>query len=364
MSYHALVVDDDPDIIEDVKDRLEGMGHTCDTVMCQTDARECLKSKGFSYVLLDLEIPVRYGRPARIPNGQNLLAEIRTMRGLEGLPVIVMTAHGLDGPDLAVEIMRDGHATDFVKKPFPSKGETLEKRIHDALARAGRTRLGGAKHSKVVTKEAEPLPFEAGVLTFNATHVELEGVKICGDAESSRIRKILDELRLKDARGRLVAHSGKILAAKIGCTERGQNGVSEAVRDFRKHVTEVMRKEANVAVGPRDVIESKGRGYRLSDKISIGTGNDPNGGPRKDRGHDPDDPNTDPVNDPDGDSLNARQEWFLGQIRAGKHLQIGDLMKQFPRSKSTAKRDLSDLRRRGLAEFEGSPRTGFWRPKR
>jgi FKBP-type peptidyl-prolyl cis-trans isomerase 2 len=40
------------------------------------------------------------------------------------------------------------------------------------------------------------------------------------------------------------------------------------------------------------------------------------------------------------------------------------LVKQFPRSKTTAKRDLADLRRRGLIEFDGSARTGFWRPKR
>ncbi|GEM_PF-313519 len=307
-----------------------------------------------AYVLLDLEIPVRCGRPARIPNGQNLLEEIRSMSGLENLPVIVMTAHGLDGPDLAVEVMRGGLATDFIRKPFPPKGDTLEKRIKDALARAGRTRPGGAKHSKA-TPRTEPKPFEAGVLAFHATHVELEGIKVCGDAESGRIRKILDELRHLDARGRFVAHGGGSLAKKIGCEDRGQNGIAEAVRDFRKHVSEVMLEEANVAVGPRDVIESKGRGYRLSGRISIGTGNDP----KRDRDH----ASGDPVNDPNGDPLNERQEWVLAQLKEGKQLRIDHLANQFPRSKTTAKRDLTDLRRRGLIEFEGSPRTGYWRRK-
>lgn len=355
MSYHALVIDDDPAIIEDLKERLESLGHTCDTVNCQTKARELLQTKAYAYVLLDLEIPVRYGRPARIPNGQNLLEEIRQMKGLENLPVIVMTAHGLDGPDLAVEVMRDGHATDFVRKPFPSKGETLEKRIKDALARTGRTRPGGAKHSKAAPKGTEPQPFEAGVLTFHETHVELEDIKICGDAESGRIRKILDELRHKDSRGRPIAYGGAALAKKVGCDYRGQNGIAEAVRDFRAKTAKLMLGEVNVVLEKNDVIQSKGQGYRLSGKITVQEGHDP----KRDRDH----AAGDPINDPDGDPLNERQEWVLTQLKGGKQLQIDHLAKQFPRSKTTTKRDLTDLRRRGLIEFEGSPRTGHWRLK-
>jgi DNA-binding response OmpR family regulator len=342
------------------------MGHTCDDARCQTSARKRLETGAYSYVLLDLQIPVRYGRKPLIQNGQNLLEEIRRKPGLEDLPVLVMTAHGLEGPDLAVEVMRDGRATDFIKKPFPSKGDTLEKRIKSALAKAGRARPGASKRSVAAARAAEPQTFEAGEMVFYPSRVELEGVKICGEPDSRR-RKILNELRRRDARNRFIAYGGEELAEKIGCRDRGQNGVAEAVRDFRKHVTEVMRDEANLVVEPRDVVESGGRGYRFTEKITVKDGDDPASGPRPDRGHDadgPDDTENDPVNDPDGGSLNERQEWVLEQLKAGKHLRIGELMKRFPRSKTTAKRDLADLRHRGLIEFDGSARTGFWRAKR
>lgn len=355
MSYHALVIDDDPDILEDVKDRLESLGHTCDIVSCQTKAREHLKAKEYSYVLLDLQIPIRYGRKSLIQNGQNLLEEIRKMEGLDGIPVIVMTAHGLDGPDLAVEVMRDGHATDFVKKPFPSKGDTLEKRIKDVLNRTGRSRLGASKRSRAAGKHQEPQPFDAGEMVFSPSRVELEGVKVCGDAESGRIRKVLDELRKRDTKDRFVAFSGGELAKKIGCHDRGQNGVAEAVRDFRKSVTEVMRDEANLTVAPRDVIQSGGRGYRLTEKITVKDGDDP----KNERDHAADDP----VNDPDGDPVNPRQEWALEQLRAGKQLRIGQVVTHFKCSQTTAKRDLAALRQQGRIEFDGAPRTGSWRLK-
>jgi DNA-binding response OmpR family regulator len=57
MKLHALVVDDSSDILEDVADRLESLGHTCDRVSCQNDAREHLEQNSYSYVLLDMEIP-------------------------------------------------------------------------------------------------------------------------------------------------------------------------------------------------------------------------------------------------------------------------------------------------------------------
>lgn len=39
MTFHALAIDDDPAILEDVKDRLECLGHTCDGVTCMTCSR-------------------------------------------------------------------------------------------------------------------------------------------------------------------------------------------------------------------------------------------------------------------------------------------------------------------------------------
>jgi DNA-binding response OmpR family regulator len=83
MKYHALVVDDNPAILQDLKDRLDSLGHSCDCVDSQNLARKYIVKNGYSYVLLDLEIPVQYGRPSRIQNGKNLILDIRSIKGHE-----------------------------------------------------------------------------------------------------------------------------------------------------------------------------------------------------------------------------------------------------------------------------------------
>ena len=66
---------------------------------------------------------------------------------------------------------------------------------------------------------------------------------------------------------------------------------------------------------------------------------------------------------PENDRLNERQEWVIAQLRSGKEIRLDHLTKQFPRSRPTARRDLVDLRDRGLIVFKGSPKTGAWRLK-
>ncbi|QNN24714.1 response regulator [Planctomycetales bacterium ZRK34] len=244
MTYHALVVDNNPDVLEDVQDRLESIGHSYDCATCLQSACNHLAKNGYSYILLDLEIPVRYGRPSRIPNGQNLLREIRRMKGFEHIPIIVMTSHGHDSPDLAVEVLRGNGAIDYVKKPFADNGHTLEKAIQDGLTASGRARPGAAKRSGA-TKEEPPHPFECGELVFFKDRVELCEVKICGGPESGMIRRILDALRQTNTHGRYVRYAGAELAKLVGY-ERGQNGIAEAVRDFRDQVCMVMLSEANI----------------------------------------------------------------------------------------------------------------------
>jgi len=51
----------------------------------------------------------------------------------------------------------------------------------------------------------------------------------------------------------------------------------------------------------------------------------------------------------------------MAQLVAGASLRIGGVIAQFGCSKTTAKRDLANLRQRGRIVFQGSPRTGNWR---
>lgn len=244
MSLHALVVDDSPDILDDVKDRLESMGHTCDCASCQDKAREYLDSSAYSYVLLDLEIPVKYGRKSRLQNGQNLLSEIRKIKGYESIPVVIMTSHGKDSPHLAVEVMRCNGANDYVVKPFSEKGHTLEKAIKDALRAAGRSHAAAKKRlGKQHPLEPAHL-FETGQMVFYPTHVELCGVKICGD-DSTTIRRILDALREKKPNGKYVVYSGDKLARLTDC-DGGQNTIATCILGFRDQVYHALYSEASI----------------------------------------------------------------------------------------------------------------------
>jgi DNA-binding NtrC family response regulator len=117
-----------------VADILDSLGHKYVQARSQEDARRLIAAKRYSYYLLDLELPVRTDRGfPRIQTGENLLGEIVNRQGEEKAPIIVMTGHGLYRPDLAVRVMKKG-AVDYVKKPFPSTGNTLDRAILEVLS--------------------------------------------------------------------------------------------------------------------------------------------------------------------------------------------------------------------------------------
>lgn len=356
MKYHALVVDDSPEILEDVKDRLESLGHTCDCVGSQEQARELISVRAYSYVLLDLAIPVKYGRPSRILNGQNLLAEIKATRGHESIPIIVMTSHGHDSSDLATDVMRGNGAIDYVKKPFPDTGRTLERAIQDALAASGRSRPGAA-HRSEPHREESLQPFEEGEMVFFDDRIELCGLKVCGAVGSTLIRQILDALCVKNDRGQFVAYSGSKLAKRIGCSG-GDVGVAGAIRDFRTKAFSLLRSELRIEVDREEdiILNDRRYGYRLSKKITVRDGNDPV--------CDPDDPNPDPVNGLGMDQLDHRQEWILSQLRDHHPLRRSEIEAKFRCSDSTAKRLLDGLKKMELIEFDGPAKTGHYKLKK
>ena len=354
MTFHALVVDDNSTVLEDVKDRLESLGHTCDCASCQQDTRERLTRSTYSYILLDLEIPVRYGRPSRISNGQELLREIRTMPGHKETPIIVITAHGHDSPDLAVEVLRCDGASDFVKKPFADNNHTLERAIHDNLAACGHLLPGTITRFGII-KNDPPRPFEAGELVFYDSRVEFCGVKICGGSECGLKRRILDVLRQKNTHNKFVSYSGKELAEQIGCNQ-GQNGVASTIRNLRRNVCKTMYTEVNLRLDHHHdfILNDRHHGYHFSPKITVCDAAEPVK-ENRDVIHGP------AISSENDISFNERQRWALEQIQMGHELRKSDLMAHFHCSESTTTRDLHALRTHGIIEFFGPPRSGYWR---
>ncbi|MFA4974805.1 MAG: response regulator [bacterium] len=280
LKHRALIVEDDDKIVELVHDHLESLGHVYDRAANQTEARDLLSANKYCYILLDLEIPVKPKRMAELTHGINLLEEIR--RWPEdgcATQVVIMTCHGRNGPDLAVEMMQKG-ADDYICKPFgpAGGGRTLPDVIKKALERGC---SHAPAHCPVLAKvrtapapikrpmEPEKLtPFQGGKLVFREDRVDLLGYAIL----TAKARGSWHTLRLlakKDPQGKRTAYSGDALARKLDPqSQQGQNDVAGYVKYLRRRIADVLRKNG-VSCSDQDVIESGGPGYRLNSWIDV-----------------------------------------------------------------------------------------------
>lgn len=267
MTPKALVIDDDPAIIEAVGETLESLGHLYDHAECVVSARELIERGHYEYFLVDLEIPLRAGQGIpRIQNGENLLVEI-VRRTERKRPVIVMTSHGKDGPDLAVEVMKKG-AVDYVTKPFPLVGYTLDKKISEALARALPLAAPVLVDSVSATEaSAEPTQFAGGELLLLADSAILCGVQIMTDRGTGQCLEILRHLATRDSSGRYVRCSAAELAALIR-PSRGPEAIFDSIRRIRNNITNRLAKNG-IACGGYDVIQNDAMGYSLCDWIVV-----------------------------------------------------------------------------------------------
>lgn len=141
MKRTALVIEDDPDIINVIADALASLGHEYDTACSQQEAARRLKANRYDYVLMDISIPARaQNGVARIQNTENLLEKLQELRGDQAPPVIIMTDYAVDDLKLTVNVMRLAMSmyrfgvVDVIAKPFPSAGRTLDRVIKKVLS--------------------------------------------------------------------------------------------------------------------------------------------------------------------------------------------------------------------------------------
>ncbi|RPI61082.1 MAG: response regulator, partial [Planctomycetaceae bacterium] len=148
MKLRALVVEDDPKIIHLIAEAMVSMGHDYDIVSSQEEAVTRMSENDYSYILLDLGIPVsaQAGTP-RIQNTENLLERICEMKDKLLPPIIIMSDHEVAGLKATIDIMRLAMslsrkgAIDIIAKPFPTAGRTIDRVIKKVLRiTAGRCR--------------------------------------------------------------------------------------------------------------------------------------------------------------------------------------------------------------------------------
>ncbi|WP_438971813.1 sigma-54-dependent transcriptional regulator [Methylophaga sp.] len=136
MNRQALVIDDEPDILELLTMTLSGMSIDCVTAENLAQAHQALKQHKFDLCFTDM----------RLPDGNGLDFVRAIQQQYPELPVAVITAHG--NMDLAVEALKSG-AFDFVSKPLklrmlkdlvsaalklsPEKPQVRERRSRDKL---------------------------------------------------------------------------------------------------------------------------------------------------------------------------------------------------------------------------------------
>ncbi|MBH0177987.1 MAG: sigma-54-dependent Fis family transcriptional regulator [Nitrospira sp.] len=122
MSARILIVDDDPDILLGLKQRLEWMGHHTLTAADGAAALTAIQYDAPTLVILDLELPLYSG--IEVLERLNGLGTAPGQHGADAAgwkmdapfpPIIVLTAFGTIGR--AVEAMKLG-AVDFLTKPF------------------------------------------------------------------------------------------------------------------------------------------------------------------------------------------------------------------------------------------------------
>lgn len=102
----VLVVEDDPDVGEMMRLTLETSGYDVELVTNGADALAAVKRRRPGLMILDLVMPVM--------NGWEVIRQL-TARGLEALPVCVVSAVGENVPTVAVATLRKPFEVDALR---------------------------------------------------------------------------------------------------------------------------------------------------------------------------------------------------------------------------------------------------------
>jgi DNA-binding response OmpR family regulator len=173
----ALVVEDDPDIVELIAHYLRAEGFEVETAGDGRVALERLRAGSYQLVILDLQLPGR--------DGLGVCAELRRDRRTRSVPIIMLTARG-DEADRIVGL--EVGADDYVVKPFSPK--ELVARVRALLRRLERP------------EDEEVAPLRDGPLEIDAArHL----VRWAGEEVHLTAKEFALLAALVEARGRVLS---------------------------------------------------------------------------------------------------------------------------------------------------------------
>src|SRR5439155_13471949 len=176
MPRRALVVEDDPDIVELLEHYLSADGWTVDALPDGRRALERARAGGYQLVILDLHV--------RGMAGLALCTELRREAATRDLPVVMLTARG-DEADRIVGL--EMGADDYVVKPFSPK---------ELVARV-----------RALFRRLERKPSSEEPLVFGALHVDPARHTVRWAERSVRLtaKEFALLVALLEARGRVLS---------------------------------------------------------------------------------------------------------------------------------------------------------------
>lgn len=118
--HRVLIVDDDPDIIENLTELLTKNGYRVEGVDSGEKALKAMENENYDVVITDVIMPD--------VGGMNLLSEIKRNRP----ETVVILITGYPAVDKAVEAVKNG-AADYIPKPFriDEVRVAMEKALHE-----------------------------------------------------------------------------------------------------------------------------------------------------------------------------------------------------------------------------------------
>ncbi|HEX9021192.1 MAG TPA: sigma-54 dependent transcriptional regulator [Nitrospirota bacterium] len=161
-----LIVDDDRNLLELMKMRLESSGYVVTTAPDEEEAKAAVVGQTFDLAILDLQLVYQ--------DGLSLMEELHRVN--PGMPVIILTAHG--SIESAVEAMKRGAFT-YLTKPFDAR----ELIMH--VERALENRRLSSEINRLKELLSERYDFQNIVARSEAMRTVLEAVSRIAGTEST-----------------------------------------------------------------------------------------------------------------------------------------------------------------------------------
>ncbi len=256
--HHALIVEDDPAMAEDLEEILKSLGCSSTVVNNKEEALDLLAQRPFCFVLLDLEIKLaRDSIKGHVEHGLSLLREARKAHPEHAgtcywMPILVVSGFARER-DAAIGAMKMG-AHDIVQKPL--KSGAVSDAVRGALADAGRTTHASCGASPVAKRAAST----TGVV-----------LSIPGERHGRRTRVLVgtNPVALPDSSLAILLHLivGHLKKEPVhkqdlaGAEVHGFKGVSRLREHLKPYLDEGV-----------DIIKNEYHGnYRLEDDVKIGS---------------------------------------------------------------------------------------------